>query len=70
MNKIKNLKKIITVGAGFIGVEISDELKNLYGFDKIIEAENSYYKLIGLPFFNEKNNSDFVNNYNKLLKGE
>ena len=50
--------------------EFLEEITQKYGFDKIIEAENSYYKLIGLPFFNEKNNSDFVNNYNKLLKGE
>jgi type III restriction enzyme len=43
------------------------QITQKYSFDKIIQAENPNYRLIGLPFFNEKNNTDFNTEYSKIL---
>ena len=50
LNKIKGLKKIITVGAGFIGVEISDEL-NKQGKD--VTLVEILPNILGLAFDKE-----------------
>ena len=36
-----------------------EEITKKYGFEEIIKADNQNYRLIGLPFFNEKENTDF-----------
>ena len=43
------------------------EITEKYGFDNIIQAENPHYRLIGLPFFNEEKNGDFINDFNRLI---
>ncbi len=50
LNKVKGLKKIITVGAGFIGVEISDEL-NKQGKD--VTLVEILPNILGLAFDKE-----------------
>lgn len=44
-----------------------DEITQKYGKDNIIKAENPNYRLIGLPFYNENNNRNFVQKYNKNI---
>lgn len=41
-----------------------------YGDFKILEAENENYKLIGLPFFNKKNNEEFEKEFEKILQSK
>ena len=38
-----------------------------YAKKNILKFENKDYVLIGLPFFNDENNEDFIENYNKLI---
>ncbi len=44
-----------------------EEITQRYGLKKVIRAENKNYKLIGLPFFNNDDNKDFVDKYNLLI---
>jgi type III restriction enzyme len=43
------------------------KISTKYGLENIIRAENPNYRLIGLPFFNIKNNSEFEKEYSKLI---
>jgi len=43
-----------------------NEITEKYGFNNILKAENQKYKLIGLPFFNTKNNNEFETAFNNL----
>lgn len=48
----------------------NDFLKEIavkYGEKNIIKAENRDYALIGLPFFNEENNEEFMTEYDSIL---
>ena len=51
-----------------------EDITKKYGFDNVIKAENSNYKLIGLPFFNNGHNTEFIGKFNQILycnlKGE
>ncbi len=44
-----------------------EEITEKYGFEKVITAENLNYRLIGLPFFNKINNSNFKKEYEQLI---
>ncbi|MDT3738179.1 MAG: DEAD/DEAH box helicase family protein [Candidatus Kapabacteria bacterium] len=43
------------------------QITEKYGFDNIIKAENKYFSLIGLPFFNEDSNSLFETKFDLIL---
>jgi type III restriction enzyme len=43
-----------------------EEISMKYGFENVIKAENPLYRLIGLPFFNSDNKSNFVAEYSEL----
>lgn len=43
-----------------------EEISEKYGSDNVIKAQNPNYRLIGLPFYNQTNNSNFENKY-KLI---
>ncbi|PWJ92145.1 type III restriction enzyme [Oceanotoga teriensis] len=47
--------------------EFLNKITKKYGFNNIIKEENPNYRLIGLPFFNKENNSDFNRGYEELL---
>jgi len=44
-----------------------EEITEKYGFEKVITAENLNYRLIGLPFFNKINNSNFKKMYEQII---
>jgi len=44
-----------------------EEITEKYGFEKIIKAENPYYRLIGLPFFNKDHNTNFKEKYGMVV---
>jgi len=41
-----------------------------YGLENVIKAENPNYRLIGLPFFNEENNNNFIEQFKKVYEDE
>jgi type III restriction enzyme len=43
------------------------EVENNYELPPLILAQGKRYKLIGLPFYNELNKSEFINVFNKKL---
>jgi type III restriction enzyme len=45
-----------------------EEISKKYGFENVIKAENPNYRLIGLPFFNKDNNTDFKEKYEIMIK--
>lgn len=45
-----------------------EEIREKYGFDKVIKAENPNYRLIGLPFFNQESKTKFETEFEKLTK--
>jgi type III restriction enzyme len=45
-----------------------EEISEKYGFSNVIKAENSKYRLIGLPFFNESHNGNFTSCFSGLIK--
>lgn len=45
-----------------------EQITDKYGFENVIKAENPQYRLIGLPFFNSKQNTKFNNEYSKINK--
>lgn len=45
-----------------------NEITNKYSTNKILKIENNNYNLIGLPLFNKKNNKEFIEEYDKLIK--
>jgi type III restriction enzyme len=49
--------------------EFLEEISNKYEDGNIIEAENKKYKLIGLPFYNTKNKSNFENKFSSNILG-
>ncbi len=44
-----------------------EQITAKYGSDNLIRAENPSYRLIGLPFFNIKNNDKFKKEYSKII---
>ena len=44
------------------------QISEKYGDNEILKAENKEYKLIGIPFFNEKNNGEFKKEFEKIIK--
>jgi type III restriction enzyme len=44
-----------------------EEIAEKYGLEKFIKAENPNYRLIGLPFFNKNNNTEFKNKYGNII---
>ncbi len=46
------------------------EISKRYGFEQILKAENKNYKLIGLPFYKEKENKQFIDDFNQYLTSE
>ncbi len=45
-----------------------EEISEKYGFKKVIKAENPNYRLIGLPFFNKDQNTNFKTEYELIVK--
>ncbi|HNU96459.1 MAG TPA: type III restriction endonuclease, partial [Candidatus Magasanikbacteria bacterium] len=45
-----------------------EEITEKYGFEKVIKAENPNYRLIGLPFFNKDQNTNFKKEYELITK--
>ena len=44
------------------------DIHNRHGETKMLKVENSYYRLIGLPFFNlGEKQKDFNNKFNKIV---
>ena len=43
------------------------QISERYGLQKIIKAENTNYRLIGLPFFNKERNNKFEKEFNKII---
>ena len=50
--------------------EFLKEISTKYGNGNIIKAENKKYKLIGLPFYNEKNEKDFEDGFSQNILGK
>ena len=50
--------------------EFLKEISTKYGTGNIIKAENKKYKLIGLPFYNEKNEKDFEDGFSQNILGK
>jgi len=48
--------------------EFLEQISKKYGFNNVIKAENPKYRLIGLPFFNEDNNTNFKEEYETIIK--
>jgi type III restriction enzyme len=48
--------------------EFLEEISKKYGMKQILKNESKSYRLIGLPFFNEKHNSDFEEEFNSLYE--
>lgn len=48
-------------------LEFLREISKRYSDKNVLRAENKDYVLIGLPFFNEKENQQFAEEYNKLI---
>lgn len=46
-----------------------EEITKKYGFEKVIKAENPNYRLIGLPFFNKNNSSNFKTEFSRNIFG-
>lgn len=46
-----------------------EEITKKYGLEKAIKAENPNYRLIGLPFFNKENSSNFKTEFSKNILG-
>jgi type III restriction enzyme len=44
------------------------QITEKYGFDTVIQAENQNYRLIGLPFFNKNKNTNFMQEYELIVK--
>ncbi len=44
-----------------------EEITERYGLKNIMKNENSKYKLIGLPFFNNEYNKKFEENFKKII---
>lgn len=49
-------------------LEFLREISKRYSDKNVLRAENKDYVLIGLPFFNEKESQQFMEEYNKLIK--
>lgn len=45
-----------------------EDISEKYGLEKVIKAESPNYRLIGLPFFNTKHNTNFKKEYDLLIK--
>ena len=47
--------------------EFLSEITEKFGFERVIKAENSNYRLIGLPFFNINNNQNFKSKFGSII---
>ena len=47
-----------------------EEITEKYGFEKVINAENPNYRLIGLPFFNKDHNTSFREEFKLIIREE
>lgn len=43
------------------------EITEKYSNNNLLKIQGQQYKLIGLPLFNQKNNDEFNNEYDKII---